>query len=551
MGTERRMSGDVLVVGGGMAGCYAAIKASQQGANVILADKGYVGKSGQSPYANCIMAFDPDKGHNLDDWMRYINKTSEYVNNRYWTERTIEESTAIFQELTSWGVQFKPYVDGPERFSSAPKGISKPRGYDPAELSQILRDQLVKYEVKIFDRVMISELLKQNGRVIGAIGIAVDNDDIFIFTAKTTILCVGACGYKPPGFPAILQLTCDGEAMAYRAGAEIGGKEFVDTHYTRMEIPCTTGRMHPSVEIDELFGRYTGYEIFKELYNVEGQRINIRPKGASEYLFTYLQMDIEAHAGRAPVVWRTTCDNETVGGATLGMSLRKADGLWPASAECASTLPGLYAAGDSLYTLNNGAVYALIGSAVGGSAVTGAIAGKAAAKDALEFGELVVENDVVEQSKKAVLAPVEQKGGYSPRWVTQLLQNTMMPYFILYIKKADRLQATQTIISFIQEHLVPQLYARNPHELRLAHETKNMVLSALMRLKSCEFRTESRGNHYREDYPRRDDENWLAWTKISNVQGDMKLSKEPIPKEWWPDLSEPYEERYPFRFPGE
>jgi len=127
----------------------------------------------------------------------------------------------------------------------------------------------------------------------------------------------------------------------------------------------------------------------------------------------------------------------------------------------------------------------------------------------------------------------------------------MMPYFISYIKKEDRLQAAATIVSFIQENLVPCLYARDPHELRHAHETKNMVLSAEMRLKSAIFRTESRGNHFREDYPRRDDANWLAWSKIKEENGNMKLTKEPIPKEWWPDLSVPYEERYPFRFPGE
>jgi succinate dehydrogenase/fumarate reductase flavoprotein subunit len=135
--------------------------------------------------------------------------------------------------------------------------------------------------------------------------------------------------------------------------------------------------------------------------------------------------------------------------------------------------------------------------------------------------------------------------------VTQLLQNTMMPYFISYIKKADRLQAALTIVEFIQEHLVPKLFAGDPHELRLAHETKNMVLSAEMRLRSALFRTESRGNHYREDYPRRDDPIWLAWTKIKEEQGKMTLIKVPVPKEWWPDLSTPYQQRYPFRFPGE
>jgi len=72
-----------------------------------------------------------------------------------------------------------------------------------------------------------------------------------------------------------------------------------------------------------------------------------------------------------------------------------------------------------------------------------------------------------------------------------------------------------------------------------------------MMLRSSIFRTESRGTHYREDYPRRDDPTWLAWVYLKEEQGRMKLWKEPIPEEWWPDLSKPYEERYPDRFPGE
>ena len=78
-----------------------------------------------------------------------------------------------------------------------------------------------------------------------------------------------------------------------------------------------------------------------------------------------------------------------------------------------------------------------------------------------------------------------------------------------------------------------------------------MVLSAEMRLRSALFRTESRGNHYREDHPDRDDENWLCWTKIKNVDGEMQLEKVPLPEEYRPDPALSYREKYPFPFPGE
>jgi succinate dehydrogenase/fumarate reductase flavoprotein subunit len=85
----------------------------------------------------------------------------------------------------------------------------------------------------------------------------------------------------------------------------------------------------------------------------------------------------------------------------------------------------------------------------------------------------------------------------------------------------------------------------------MAHETRNMVLNAEMIIRASLARTESRGQHYREEYPRRDDPSWLAWLRVQDEQGTMKVIKEPIPEKWWPDLSKPYEERYPKRFQGE
>jgi hypothetical protein len=54
-----------------------------------------------------------------------------------------------------------------------------------------------------------------------------------------------------------------------------------------------------------------------------------------------------------------------------------------------------------------------------------------------------------------------------------------------------------------------------------------------------------------EDYPRRDDPEWLAWVLLKDEGGSMEVFKRPVPEEWWPDLSVPPEERYPFRLPGE
>jgi succinate dehydrogenase/fumarate reductase flavoprotein subunit len=201
--------------------------------------------------------------------------------------------------------------------------------------------------------------------------------------------------------------------------------------------------------------------------------------------------------------------------------------------------------------MQTGAAYSGIGFATTTCSSTGARAGVAAAEYALKTAKLMRDTAELARVKSTVHAPLERTGGFSPRWVTQVLQNLMLPYFIMYVKHGDRLQATLTLVEFLRDHLVPKLMAKDPHELRLAHETTNMVLNAEMRLRASLFRTESRGCHYREDYPRRVDPDWLAWVLLKEEQGEMTAFKKPIPKKWWPDLSTPYVERYPVRFPGE
>jgi succinate dehydrogenase/fumarate reductase flavoprotein subunit len=108
------------------------------------------------------------------------------------------------------------------------------------------------------------------------------------------------------------------------------------------------------------------------------------------------------------------------------------------------------------------------------------------------------------------------------------------------------------MIEFLRDHMVPKLKANDPHELRHAIETKNMILNAEMKLRAGLARKESRGNHYREDYPNRDD-NFLTWIKLRDVDGEMRVEKQDVPKEWLPEGFDQmrYEEKYPIPFLNE
>ena len=560
---------DVLVIGAGFAGFFAAIKAKEKGVDVTLVDKCYAGKSGSSAYPDTWLTFNPEWGHKLEAWMDQFNKSGEYLNNREWTEIVLKGSYSSFKDLVSYGVKFFKDDGEYRRSKGSPEAVFEQLlfggSYEAGgrrETAQVLRRHAVKSGIKIMDRIMITDLIKQGGRVVGAVGIPMESYDVYIFKAKATVISTGAAGFKPAGWP-ISELTGDGMAIAYRVGAELVGSEFVDTHSIWADFPAS--RKMSRITSPGQNGPtpiYPPIRTRSKTFNAEGDYIPSGPPSNA------VRFSTEAHAGRAPIFAQVPSAAATyygvadrvfaeggwirqTGCAVGGMATHTTEGLWPINTKCESSVPGLYAAGDSLGTYMVGAIYVTSGIATAGAVVTGTRAGQHAAEYALQAEKQTVDGEELTNLKKRVHAPLERKCGFGPRWLTQVLQNITRPYYILYVKHEMRLQAALTLVEFIRDHLVPKLYAMDPHELRLVHETKNMVLNAEMKLRCSLFRTESRGRHYREDYPRRDDSAWLAWIKLSEKNGTMKLSKEPIPKKWHPDPSKPYEERYPARFPGE
>ena len=104
---ERVIETDVLVIGGGMAGIFAAIKAKERGLDVSLADKGYVGKTGGTHYAEGdILYFRHERGHKKKEWIDTFSVRCDYINNREWDEICLNESKDRYEDLVSWGVQF-------------------------------------------------------------------------------------------------------------------------------------------------------------------------------------------------------------------------------------------------------------------------------------------------------------------------------------------------------------------------------------------------------------------------------------------------------------
>ncbi len=583
--TERRIITDVLVIGGGMAGMFAAIKAREQGLDVTLADKGYVGKSGSTAYAEGDILFFRKSKDKLQEWVDIISKRVEYLNNRDWDEICLTEAEDRYNDLVSWGVEFWEKDGKLYKWDTsavgAPPSVYQDITMRAGKYAPTIRKKVGETGVRVLDNVMMVELLKQGGAVVGAVGFHVRGGGIYVVQAGAVVIATGTLSFKHDTSPTYFW-TGDGEAMAYRAGAEIAGREFNNGYlFGRREF----GKMQEAATGEAVSG-----EVFQNSYQhpfalgggYSGwySRPTLNSEGGAVVTPAW-----EAHMGRAPLY----LDCDTIppkkwewlreyfkrialasemgdkidfdvfrGGKVKWPSSRMhlsstyaGAGIWPEDKDCLSAVPGLYSAGNTCATMGSGAVYAGMGFGNNHAMVTGNRAGLAAAEFAARSKKAKLDQAEEDRAKDSLRAPLERQGGFGPGWVTQVIQTITVPYFYLGIKHAERLQAAITIAEFINGHLVPKLMANDAHEWRLCQETRNMALNAEMKLRASLFRTESRGDHFREDYPKRQDPEWLAWVKIKDEQGEMKLYKQPVPQEWWPDLDKPYAERYTGVLPSE
>lgn len=576
---EKRMKTDVLVIGGGLAGCFAAVRAKELGAQVTLVDKNYVGKTGCSHYARDFMVFKEEWGDQFDEWIQQFSQIGEYLANRRWDEILLRESYARFRDLVSWGEPFykKDGTVGLPEPEEEPFRLAFRRTkyrrtavitkFGARHKMLIARKKVLDSGCHILDRVMITDLLEQEGRVTGAVGFHTRTGDFYLIEAKATVISNGGLGFKSAAYGRFFN-TGDAVTMGYRAGAILTSMEFGQGMYVVKD--CDTVVIDgPVAEIGKKRDMVTnahGEEFLKEIPHVP---INIL-------------WPIEFHRGRGPIYHEAYGIDREEFKEQLKKYEETAEGPWITMLDragldifkdrfeqymaftgnfftgglrvntgCETNVPGLYAAGDASGTNFTGSTYAALGSGMAGASITGYRAGQNAAEFSLAAGDIPLSETVVEEIRRNVYGPLQRRGGFKPDHVLMRLQQTLFPYEVRIVMHERRLQSALTMIEFFRDHFLPKLTASDPHELRKAHEVRSMVFGAEVMIRTALFRKESRGWFYREDYPRRDDENWLKWIFVHKDTGAMKIWAEPVPKEYQGDRSLPYEVRYPLQYQEE
>jgi succinate dehydrogenase/fumarate reductase flavoprotein subunit len=249
----KRIKTDILVIGGGLSGCMAAINAADHGAKVAIMEKSHTERSGAAGTGNDHFWFyDPEihgpRGWTIPDMVRDISTDGEYGKTKggLMDQGLLEIIAAGTKEavdrLESWGVQFRydeiyPWnlqYDAPEgekRYRIVPQFQSEwdTLNYDGRDIKKRLTEQCLKRGVDIHNRVAGTGLLTQGGKVVGATGVHMRTGEFHVFQAKAVVMATGMDQWRlfKPGSGHWFNsqsppyITGDGEAMAVRAGAEV------------------------------------------------------------------------------------------------------------------------------------------------------------------------------------------------------------------------------------------------------------------------------------------------------------------------------------------
>ena len=216
------ISTDVLVIGGSLSGAMAAIKAKECDVDVLIVDKATVGWGGQAPMVGGgTFVLTPEDDSN--SFVKWLVSYGEYLNDQDWVHSMARDSWNVVKEAMEWGAYLKK--------GDAPLAVRMPSLQTHYSFAQIipgnvelpLRAQAQKNGVKMLSKIAAVDLLKQNNRIVGAVGFNLIDGRFYIFKSKATILAAGSCDFK-----ANRLCISSGEsiAMAYRAGAELRNAEF-------------------------------------------------------------------------------------------------------------------------------------------------------------------------------------------------------------------------------------------------------------------------------------------------------------------------------------
>ncbi len=580
---------DVLVIGAGGAGLRAAIEASSAGVKVGLICKSLLGKA-HTVMAEGGMAAAMGNVDDRDNWRVHFADTmrgGQYLNNPRMAELHAKQAPARVHELEAWGAIFDRTKDG-KILQRNFGGHAYPRlahtgDRTGLEMIRTLQDHGIHLGIDVHMEHTILDLLTDAGRVTGAFGYDRERGRFKLFTAKAVVLGTGGIGRVFKITSNSWEYTGDGQSLAYRAGAALMDMEFVQFHPTGMVWPpsvrgilVTEGVRGEGGVLRNSEGKRFMFDDIPANYKSqtadtpeEGWRYVIGDKSARrppelltrDHVARCIVREVREGRGSPhggvflDIAWikekipnsaehikrklpsmyhqfKQLADVDiTQTAMEIGPTMHYVMGGVRVNGDTQmSDVPGLFAAGECAAGLHG--ANRLGGNSLSDLLVFGKLAGEHAAKFAKESRAAVVNPDQVDRIARQALEPFNHTGGVPPYEVQHKLQEMMQNLVGIVRREEEMRRAIEELAEM--KKLAANVSVTGNREYNpgwhTALDLRNLLTVSEALARSAVERKESRGAHFRDDYPTKDPEAAKFNQVIRRAQdGSMQLTREPLP----------------------
>ena len=590
MNEHQAVEHDVLVIGAGGAGLRAAIEAAAGGVSVGLVCKSLLGKA-HTVMAEGGVAAALGNVDDRDSWRVHFADTmrgGQYVNNWRMAELHAKEAPARVNELEAWGALFDRTKDGrilQRNFG----GHRYPRlahvgDRTGLEMIRTLQDHGIHRGIDVHMECTVLTLLKDGGRIAGAFGYDRERGRFRLFKAKAVVVATGGIGRAYKITSNSWEYTGDGHSLAYHAGAQLQDMEFVQFHPTGMIWPPSVRGILVTEGVRGEGGVLRNSEGSRFMFDDIPDNYKTQTADSEEEGWRYTQGDKDArrppelltrdHVARSIVKQVREGKGSPHGGVFLDISWikdrlpnasdhikRKLPSMYHQFMQLAniditttpmeigptthyvmggirvdgdtqqSTLPGLFAAGECAAGLHG--ANRLGGNSLSDLLVFGKRAGEYAAKFARENGAVHIDPGAIEACARSALEAFDRSGSaVGPYQVQESLQETMQDLVGIVRTQSEMERALDRIGKLKAQ--ASKVAVRGNREYNpgwhTALDLQHLLTVSEAITRSAIERKESRGGHFREDYP--DKRNEFATFNVVVSKGDggeMRIDHAPIP----------------------
>ena len=580
---------DVLVIGAGGAGLRAAIEAAAHGVRVGLVCKSLLGKA-HTVMAEGGMAAAMANVDDRDNWRVHFADTmrgGQYINNWRMAELHAKEAPERVKELEAWGALFDRTPDGrilQRNFG----GHRYPRlahvgDRTGLELIRTLQDHGIHQGIDVHMECTVTTLLKDGDRVCGAFGYDREHGRFRVFKSKAVVLATGGIGRAYKITSNSWEYTGDGHSLAYHAGADLQDMEFVQFHPTAMIWPpsvrgilVTEGVRGEGGVLKNRDGKRFMFENIPDNYKsqtadspeegwryTQGDKNSRRPPELLTRDHVARMIVREVREGRGSPHGGVFLDiawiKEKIPNAEEHIK-RKLPSMYHQFMQLAgiditkeameigptthyvmggirvdgdsqmSTVPGLFACGECAAGLHG--ANRLGGNSLSDLIVFGKRAGEYAAKFAQSNGNVSITAGQADAAARDALAPFERKSSEGPYQVQEALQETMQDLVGIVRAQGEMEQAVSRLQGLKQRAASVGVSGNREYNpgWHTALDLTNLLTVSEAIARSALERKESRGGHFRDDYPDKDP----AFATFNFVtrkgpDGEMQLTRQPIP----------------------